>query len=119
MIGARALDGSFAAYDPPENIHENHILKRSIVPGRLNADQTDAAKAIAKRIADALDYVGVMGVELFVSADGPLAASTRSRRACTIPGTGRWTPAWSASSSSISAPWPAGRWAMPRAIPMR
>ena len=33
VVAARAADGSFAAYDPPENIHENHILRRSIVPG--------------------------------------------------------------------------------------
>ena len=59
-------DGSFAAYDPPENIHENHILRRSIVPGRLSKAQSDEAKAIAKTIADALDYVGVLAVELFV-----------------------------------------------------
>ncbi len=88
VIGARALDGSFAAYDPPENIHENHILKRSIVPGRLNAEQTDAAKAIAKRIADALDYVGVMGVELFVSAEGPLRVNEIAPR---VHNSGHWT----------------------------
>jgi 5-(carboxyamino)imidazole ribonucleotide synthase len=88
VIGARALDGSFAAYDPPENVHENHILKRSIVPGRLSPEQTDEAKAIANRIADALDYVGVMGVELFVSANGPLRVNEIAPR---VHNSGHWT----------------------------
>ena len=36
MIGARGRDGSFAAYDPPRNEHENHILRRSTVPAPLS-----------------------------------------------------------------------------------
>ena len=88
VIGARAADGSFAAYDPPENIHENHILKRAIVPARLSDAQVDAAKAIAKRIADALDYVGVLGVELFVAKDGELLVNEIAPR---VHNSGHWT----------------------------
>src|SRR5262249_15129144 len=58
VVAARALDGTFAAYDPPENIHEHHILRRSIVPGRLTNAQAEEAKTIARKIAEALDYVG-------------------------------------------------------------
>src|SRR5262249_2335810 len=65
VIAARGQDGSFAAYDSPENAHENHILRRSIVPGRLTAAQNDAAKEIARKIGEALGYVGVFAVELF------------------------------------------------------
>ena len=87
-IAARGADGAFAAYDPPKNVHENHILRRSTVPAPLSPAQIAAAKSIARRIADALDYVGVLAVELFVARDGTLW-STRSRRACTIPAIGR------------------------------
>jgi 5-(carboxyamino)imidazole ribonucleotide synthase len=72
VIAARGRDGSFAAYDPPENFHADHILRRSTVPSRLTAAQSDEAKATAKRIADAFDYVGVLAVELFVGKDGTL-----------------------------------------------
>ena len=72
VIAARGRDGSFAAYDPPENFHADHILRRSTVPSRLTPAQSDEAKAMAKRIADAFDYVGVLAVELFVGKDGAL-----------------------------------------------
>jgi 5-(carboxyamino)imidazole ribonucleotide synthase len=88
VVAARAADGSFAAYDPPENVHEHHILRRSIVPGRLNHAQADEAKAIAKTIADALDYVGVLAVELFVERDGALTVNEIAPR---VHNSGHWT----------------------------
>jgi 5-(carboxyamino)imidazole ribonucleotide synthase len=88
VVAARGADGSFAAYDPPENVHEHHILRRSTVPGRLTPAQVDAAKAIAKKIADALDYVGVLAVELFVSKDGSLIVNEIAPR---VHNTGHWT----------------------------
>ena len=88
VVAARAADGSFAAYDPPENIHENHILRRSIVPGRLSRAQGDEAKAIARTIADALDYVGVLAVELFVEKDGSLTVNEIAPR---VHNSGHWT----------------------------
>jgi 5-(carboxyamino)imidazole ribonucleotide synthase len=88
VVAARGADGSFAAYDPPENVHENHILRRSIVPGRLTRTQGDEAKAIAKKIADALDYVGVLAVELFVTRDGALLVNEIAPR---VHNSGHWT----------------------------
>jgi 5-(carboxyamino)imidazole ribonucleotide synthase len=88
VVAARSADGSFAAFDPPENIHENHILRRSIVPGRLNKAQSDEAKAIAKTIADALDYVGVLAVELFAGQDGSLTVNEIAPR---VHNSGHWT----------------------------
>jgi 5-(carboxyamino)imidazole ribonucleotide synthase len=88
VVAARGGDGSFAAYDPPENIHENHILRRSIVPGGLSKTQSDEAKAIAKSIADALDYVGVLAVELFVGRDGSLMVNEIAPR---VHNSGHWT----------------------------
>jgi len=88
VVAARGADGAFAAYDPPENEHENHILRRSTVPSRLTAGQVVEAKAIAKKIADALDYVGVLAVELFVGNDGSLLVNEIAPR---VHNSGHWT----------------------------
>ena len=88
VVAARGADGAFVAYDPPENEHENHILRRSTVPSRLNAAQVADAKTIAKKIADALDYVGVLAVELFVGKDGALLVNEIAPR---VHNTGHWT----------------------------
>ena len=88
VIAARGSDGSFAAYDPPENTHENHILRRSTVPGRLTQAQSDAAKAMARKIAEDLDYVGVLAVELFVLNDGSLLVNEIAPR---VHNSGHWT----------------------------
>jgi 5-(carboxyamino)imidazole ribonucleotide synthase len=87
VIAARGRDGTFAAYDPPENIHRDHILRRSIVPSRLSAAQSDEAKSIARKIADALDYVGVLAVELFVTRDALLVNEIAPR----VHNSGHWT----------------------------
>jgi 5-(carboxyamino)imidazole ribonucleotide synthase len=88
VIGARARDGSFAAYTPPRNEHENHILRRSTVPAPLTSDSAEDAIAIAGRIAEKLDYVGVLGVELFVTRDGKLIANEIAPR---VHNSGHWT----------------------------
>lgn len=88
VVASRGADGAFAAYDPPENAHEHHILRRSTVPSRLGAAQVADAKAIAKKIGDALDYVGVFAVELFVAADGALLVNEIAPR---VHNTGHWT----------------------------
>jgi 5-(carboxyamino)imidazole ribonucleotide synthase len=87
VIAARGRGGEFAAYDPPENVHEHHILRRSLVPSRLSPAQVGEAKAIAKKIADALDYVGVLAVELFVTKDALLVNEIAPR----VHNSGHWT----------------------------
>ncbi len=74
VVAARGTDGAFAAYDPCANEHRNHILAVTRVPAPGIAPQTEAAAiGIARRIAEALDYVGVLAVEMFLvaQADGP------------------------------------------------
>jgi 5-(carboxyamino)imidazole ribonucleotide synthase len=88
VVAARGQDGQFAAYDPPENEHENHILRRSTVPSRLTGAQVQDAKAIAKQIGDALEYVGVFAVELFVGANGDLLVNEIAPR---VHNSGHWT----------------------------
>ena len=66
VIAARGQDGAFRPFDLCENEHAHHILAATRVPARQAHGVIDAANAIAKRIADALDYVGVLAVEMFV-----------------------------------------------------
>ncbi|MAB14938.1 5-(carboxyamino)imidazole ribonucleotide synthase [Parvibaculum sp.] len=66
VIVARGQDGAIAAYDPVENIHKNHILDRSFAPATLTPGIAAEAIEIASTLVRELDYVGVMGVELFL-----------------------------------------------------
>ena len=70
VIAARGRDGTVAAYDPGENVHNDGILATTTVPAPLPLLQRTDAVLIASRILNALDYVGVMGVELFVTPQG-------------------------------------------------
>jgi 5-(carboxyamino)imidazole ribonucleotide synthase len=88
VVAARGRDGAFAAYDPVENVHENHILRRSTVPSRLAAAKAAEAALIARKIAEALDYVGVFAVELFATKDGALLVNEIAPR---VHNSGHWT----------------------------
>jgi 5-(carboxyamino)imidazole ribonucleotide synthase len=88
VVAARAADGTFAAYDVARNEHEHHILRRSIVPAGISEALANDAIAMARRIADALDYVGVLGVELFVTRDGKLLVNEIAPR---VHNSGHWT----------------------------
>ena len=68
----RAADGALAFYDCPVNVHRHGILDRSIVPSGLPSDDLVQAREIGAAIAKALDYVGVLAVEMFyLGADAP------------------------------------------------
>jgi 5-(carboxyamino)imidazole ribonucleotide synthase len=69
VIGVRALDGSVATYDPAENVHREGILATSTVPAHIGAETATEAARIAEQLMSALDYVGVVGVELFVGRE--------------------------------------------------
>ena len=87
VIGARALNGSVACFDPGENVHLNGILHTTSVPARLSPSQRSDAILIAAKILNALDYVGVMGVELFVTPDGLVVNEIAPR----VHNSGHWT----------------------------
>ncbi len=70
VIIARGADGQTACYPPIENQHENHILRRSIMPAEVDAGQAEAARHIGETLVARLDYVGILGVELFDTAEG-------------------------------------------------
>lgn len=65
VLVVRGADGAKAFYDVPANTHKGGILRRSCVPSGLPAADIARAQDIAARIADALDYVGVLAVEMF------------------------------------------------------
>ena len=87
VVAARGLDGAVAAFDPGENVHEGGILRTTTVPARLSPSQRSDAVLIAARILNALDYVGVMGVELFVTPQGLLVNEIAPR----VHNSGHWT----------------------------
>lgn len=87
VIAARGLDGSVACYDPGENVHVDGILSTTTVPARLTAGQRTDAILIAARILNALDYVGVLGVELFVTPAGLIVNEIAPR----VHNSGHWT----------------------------
>lgn len=87
VIAARSASGEVAAFDPGENVHEGGILRTTTVPARLTAAQRTDAVLIAGKILNALDYVGVMGVELFVTAKGLIVNEIAPR----VHNSGHWT----------------------------
>jgi 5-(carboxyamino)imidazole ribonucleotide synthase len=66
VIVARGLDGTHATYVPVENQHRHHILDQTLAPARLAPQLSMKAEAIAVHIAQQLDLVGVLAVEMFV-----------------------------------------------------
>lgn len=80
IMVARGADGSAVTYDPAENRHRYHILDVSIVPARISPAVALEAAAIARRIADALDYRGILGVEFFLKPDGSLLVNEMAPR---------------------------------------
>ena len=87
VIGARGLDGATVCFDPGQNVHLDGILHTTTVPAPLPRNlQTDAV-LIAGRILNALDYVGVMGVELFITPQGLIVNEIAPR----VHNSGHWT----------------------------
>jgi 5-(carboxyamino)imidazole ribonucleotide synthase len=91
VIGARGLDGSFAAYDVCENEHAHHILSRTIVPAHASPDTQKAAIDMAGRIAAALDYVGVITVEMFLVEEAQGERIVVNEIAPRVHNSGHWT----------------------------
>ena len=88
VIAARSADGAVAAFDPGQNVHKDGILRTTTVPapGLPSRLATDAV-LLAGRILNALDYVGVLGVELFVTPKGLIVNEIAPR----VHNSGHWT----------------------------
>src|SRR6185437_5986118 len=70
VIVARSGAGTAGAYPPVENQHQNHILDTTIAPARIAPELAMRAEAIARHVAEKLDLVGLLAVEMFVTRDG-------------------------------------------------
>ena len=79
-ICARTIDGMTATFDPAENIHRNHILDTSIVPARIDDSVTDKARIIATDIAEKLDVIGLIAVEMFVTQENDILVNELAPR---------------------------------------
>ena len=87
VIGARTANGYVACFDPGENVHRNGILHTTTVPARLTASQRTDAVLLTAQIMSELEYVGVMGVELFVTGGGLIVNEIAPR----VHNSGHWT----------------------------
>lgn len=87
VIAARGVNGDVACFDPGENVHRDGILHTTTVPARLSASQRMDAILLAANVLNALDYVGVLGVELFVTPQGLIVNEIAPR----VHNSGHWT----------------------------
>ncbi len=87
VVAVRGRDGEFRAWPMTENWHVDGVLSASLAPARVDASTQATALSHAKRLADALDYVGVFALELF-QRDGELLANELAPR---VHNSGHWT----------------------------
>jgi 5-(carboxyamino)imidazole ribonucleotide synthase len=88
VIMARGADGATAFWDSAENVHAGGILAHSAVPASAAVQaQIPAARDLAAKVAEALGYVGVLTLEFFATADGPVFNEMAPR----VHNSGHWT----------------------------
>ncbi|MBY6153977.1 5-(carboxyamino)imidazole ribonucleotide synthase [Vannielia litorea] len=87
VIAARGLTGEVVCFDLGENVHKSGILATTTVPAKIPPRLSTDAALMAGKILNALDYVGVMGVELFVTP-GALIVNEIAPR---VHNSGHWT----------------------------
>lgn len=88
VILCRGQDGDVRFFDSARNRHVSGILARSSVPaGEPITDQVDEARALSAKVAEALDYVGVLALEFFATAKGPVFNEMAPR----VHNSGHWT----------------------------
>ena len=88
IIVARSIDGAIKTFPVCENIHRDHILDITVVPARVAAAVEDAAADLARVIADKMNLVGLLAVEMFVQRDGQLLVNELAPRPHN---SGHWT----------------------------
>ncbi len=95
VMVARGTDGATATWPAGENVHRHGILHSTVVPAMVTDDIVQEARRIARTIVTALDYVGVMGVEFFLTRGGELLVNELAPRPHN---SGHWTLDASATS---------------------
>ena len=87
VVAVRGRDGEFRAWPLTENWHVDGVLSASLAPATVDSGLNDTALSYARRLAEALDYVGVLALELFCR-DGVLLANELAPR---VHNSGHWT----------------------------
>ncbi|GAB0117671.1 5-(carboxyamino)imidazole ribonucleotide synthase [Acidisoma sp. 7E03] len=88
VVVARGADGEIASFDTVENRHKNGILDLTFAPARVPEETAAEAQGLARRVAEALDLVGLLAVEMFVDRDGALRVNEIAPRPHN---SGHWT----------------------------
>ena len=88
VIVARGLDGNTESFVPVDNVHRNHILHTTTAPSTVDASIADTARSMAGKVAGALDLVGLLAVEMFVTRDGNILVNEIAPRPHN---SGHWT----------------------------
>ncbi|MDC9701092.1 MAG: 5-(carboxyamino)imidazole ribonucleotide synthase [Alphaproteobacteria bacterium] len=91
LLSARGKDGSIRTYDLPENEHQEQILRRSRVPARISSNLNEKAEHIGRIIATALNYVGVIAIEMFVQESPEGEKLIVNEIAPRVHNSGHWT----------------------------
>ena len=80
VIGARGATGEWSHFEPIDNTHVRHILDVSVAPAAVPRNISELAVEVTRRVMDALDYVGILCVEFFVTRDGQLLVNELAPR---------------------------------------
>ncbi|MEN3952300.1 5-(carboxyamino)imidazole ribonucleotide synthase [Iodidimonas sp. SYSU 1G8] len=88
IICVRGASGAILFYPVVENEHRNHILFRTLAPAEISDRLEQRAQTIASKIAEGLDYIGVLTVEMFETVDGGLLVNEIAPR---VHNSGHWT----------------------------
>ncbi len=88
VVAARSNNGEIKCYPPAENEHEDHILARTRLPALISPEVQQTATGIAFKFLEAMDYVGVLTIEMFVTADNQVLVNEIAPR---VHNSGHWT----------------------------
>jgi 5-(carboxyamino)imidazole ribonucleotide synthase len=88
VVVARGADGAISAFDTVQNSHRDHILDMTLAPAPIPPEIAAMAQALAHRVAEALDLVGLLAVEMFIAADGSVLVNEIAPRPHN---SGHWT----------------------------
>ena len=88
VVVARGLDGTTSAFDVVENRHRHHILDLTLAPARIPEETAARARAMAHTIAQSIDLVGLLAVEMFIDARGQVLVNELAPRPHN---SGHWT----------------------------
>ena len=88
VVAARGADGGYAAFDTVENRHRDHILDLTLAPARIPDSTAETAETLTRKVAEGLDLIGLLALEMFVAADGRVLANEIAPRPHN---SGHWT----------------------------